>query len=160
MADTTRFPQGVLLTGTSVAVPAPVGTIKQLATGQLVVSLSATVASYGSLNGGLPVQVTADPGDGIAIPVTRSTHISFTSGGVGETGTLAVPTFVGQLMSLELGVFGGGARVVTAANEINQTPDTIMTFGAAADWIILMGVQSTALAFRWRVVANNGVGLA
>lgn len=101
----------------------------------------------------------ADPGDAAAIPVTRSASIAFTTGGSGETGTLAIPAYVGQLLSLTLDVDGGGDRVVTAASAINQTGNTIMTFADAGDHITLIGVQ-VAGAPVWRILANDGVALS
>ena len=56
-----------------------------------------------------------DPGTGEAIPVTVSAHIAMTTGGSGETGTLAAPAVAGQRLTLVLDVDGGGNRVVTAA---------------------------------------------
>lgn len=100
----------------------------------------------------------ADPGTGAAIPVTDSGVLMITTAGA-ETNTLADPTFVGQRLTMICSVYAVGDRVVTAAHGINQTGNTIMTFGAAQDFIELVGVTVNA-ALRWRVVANDGVALS
>lgn len=102
---------------------------------------------------------TADPGTGAAIPVTASTSISLTIGAGAETNTLAAPTAVGQRLSLVAGVVGGGTRAVTASAAINQANDTVMTFGAVNDWIVLEGVSING-TLRWRVASNDGVALS
>ena len=65
---------------------------------------------------------------------------------------------MGQRLSLICDVNVGNI-VVTASQAINQTGNTIMTFGAAADMIILEGMQLGG-ALRWRVVSNDGVALS
>lgn len=101
----------------------------------------------------------ADPGDAAAIPVTRSATVAMTTGGAGETGTLAIPTFIGQRLILVLDVDGGGDRVVTAASAINAAGNTQMTFGDAGDFIVLFAVQVGGV-LAWRVMENEGVALA
>lgn len=103
----------------------------------------------------IPLSVT-DPGTGVAIPVTTSATINITSAGA-ETNTLAIPTFLGQVLILNMNVFGGN-RVVTSAQGINQAGNTVMTFGAARDSIVLRSVLVGG-ALRWQVVANDGVAL-
>ncbi len=157
MADASRFPEGLLLTGTDVTVPAPVGTIKQNAAGQLVRSTSAAAAAYSTLNGLLPSSVTADPGTGAAIPVTQSTHVSITTVGA-ETNTLAIPTFIGQVLTMEMAV-DGGDRVVTVASAINLAGNTIITFNTVLDNIMLIAME-VAGTLAWRVVFNDGTTLS
>jgi len=101
----------------------------------------------------------ADVGDGAAIPVTTSLSMPITSGGAGETNTLAIPTFQGQRVTLYMDVFGGGDRVVTAASAINIAGNTKMTFGAARDFITLRGIQ-LAGALAWEVESNTLVALS
>jgi hypothetical protein len=102
----------------------------------------------------------ADPGHAQAIPVTRSASVEITIGSSGaETNTLAIPTFVGQTLQLNAAVVGTGTRVVTAAQAINQTGNTIMTFAAARDFILLVAVK-VGTALRWTVAANDGVALS
>lgn len=100
----------------------------------------------------------ADPGTGAAIPVTDSGVLMITTAAA-ETNTLANPTFVGQRLTMICSVYAGGNRVVTSANAINQAGNTIMTFGAAQDFIELVGVTIGG-ALRWRVAANDGVALS
>lgn len=100
----------------------------------------------------------ADPGDGQAIPVTRSATVAITTAAA-ETNTLAIPTFVGQKLFLICDTHAVGDRVVTSAQAINQTGNTIMTFGAAGDAILLQAA-TVGGALRWRVVANDGVALS
>jgi len=102
--------------------------------------------------------VIADPGDATAIPVTKSGTIAITTAAA-ETNTLAIPTFAGQRLSLICDVYAVGDRVITAAQPINATGDTIMTFGAAGDYIVLEAAQ-LAGALVWRVVGNDGVALS
>ncbi len=104
----------------------------------------------------IPVSV-ADPGTGAAIPVTTSATINITTAGA-ETNTLAIPSFLGQVLLLNMNVFVGN-RVITSAQGINQAGNTTMTFGAARDNIMLRSVLVGG-ALRWQVVANDGVALA
>lgn len=99
----------------------------------------------------------ADPGDGQAIPVTASGSIPITTAGA-ETNTMAIPTFVGQQISLICDVYAAGDRVVTVASAINQTGNNTITFGAAADFIVLTAAQLGGVLV-WRVTANDGAGL-
>ena len=105
----------------------------------------------------IPVAL-ADPGTGEAIPVTRSASIAITTAAA-ETNTLAIPAFVGQVMALVCDVYAVGDRVITAASAINQTGNTIMTFGAAADSIVLQGMQVGGVLVE-RIVHNDGVALS
>lgn len=102
--------------------------------------------------------VIADPGTGNPIPVTTSGVCMITTAAA-ETNTLAAPTFVGQELTLICDTYAVGDRVVTSAAPINQAGNSVMTFGAAADFIVLRAVKIGG-ALRWRVVANDGVALA
>lgn len=102
---------------------------------------------------------TADPGDAAAIPVTGTTSISLTIGAGAETNTLAAPTAVGQVLSLIASTVGGGTRAITASAGINKAGNTVMTFAAVSDWIMLRAVRYAG-ALVWRVAANDGVGLS
>lgn len=100
----------------------------------------------------------ADPGTGVAIPVTRSATVNIVTSAA-ETNTLAIPTFTGQRLLLNMDTRVGGDRVVTSSQRINQAGNTIMTFGAAGDCIQL-GAIKIAGAFRWQVLSNDGVALS
>lgn len=100
----------------------------------------------------------ADPGTGAAIPVTTSGVVPIVTAGA-ETNTLAIPTFIGQWLVLTMDTRVGGDRVVTSAQSINQTGNTIMTFGAARDTIRLEAI-TVGGALRWYVAANDGVALS
>jgi hypothetical protein len=100
----------------------------------------------------------ADPGTGAAIPVTRSAYVGIVTAAA-ETNTLAIPTFLGQRLILNMDTRVGGDRVVTCAQSLNQAGNTIMTFGAARDCIVLEAIKVGG-AFRWQVVSNDGVALS
>lgn len=102
-------------------------------------------------------QEVADPGTGKAIPVTRSAVINIVTAGA-ETNTLAIPTFLGQQLILNVSTFVG-ARVITASQAINQAGNTIMTFGAVRDCIVLEAIK-VGSALRWVVTGNDGVALS
>jgi len=98
----------------------------------------------------------ADPGDAAAIPVTASGCVALVTEGA-ETRTLAIPTFIGQKMTIYFKTDGGDG-VVTAASAVNQTGNNTLTFADAGDVIALEAIESGA-ALCWRVVHNDGVGL-
>ena len=100
-----------------------------------------------------------DPGDGVAIPVTRSISVPFTIGAGAETNPLAIPTFAGQRISMCSSVQGAGTRAVTAASAINQAGNTIMTFAALRDVIILEAIDIGGVLY-WQVATNDGVALS
>jgi hypothetical protein len=102
----------------------------------------------------------ADPGTGVAIPVTRSAQVDLTVGSAGaETNTLAIPVFAGQSLVLNAAVVGTGTRAVTCAQAINKTGNTIMTFAAARDFVMLVAVKLGS-ALRWEVAAIDGAVLS
>lgn len=99
----------------------------------------------------------ADPGTGVAIPVTRSASIAITTAAA-ETNTLAIPTFVGQKLVLSMSVRAVGDRVVTSAQRINTAGNTTITFDTAGDAIVLQAI-TIAGVLRWQVVVNDGCTL-
>lgn len=127
----------------------------------LVDFLQAHKAALDALDAALALgglAVVADPGDGEAIPVDKSATIGFTHAGA-ETNTLADPTFVGQRLVLSDDVATSGARVVTAASAVNQAGNTVMTFNAAGETIVLEAIAIGG-APKWRVTGNDGVTLS
>lgn len=115
-------------------------------------------AALQELYPGVPHVAIADPGDGGAIPVGRSGQCAITTTGVDDTRTLAIPTYVGQLLVISLDVDAGDA-VITAAAAINQTGNTVITMADAGDTVVLVGVQVGG-AKVWRVVSNDGATLS
>ena len=99
----------------------------------------------------------ADPGNAGAIPVTANGVCALTSAGA-ETRTLAIPSFMGQQLSLICDTYVGNI-VVTSAQAINQAGNTIITFGVVNDNITLKAMTIGG-ALRWRVIANDGVALS
>lgn len=96
-----------------------------------------------------------DPGDAGAISFGRwGTHIPLVSAGA-ETRTLANPTGLGQMLTLEMQTDGGDI-VVTVASAYNQAGSTTITFDDAGDFITLIAVQ-VGTNLRWRPLAGDGV---
>jgi hypothetical protein len=99
----------------------------------------------------------ADPGDGGAIPVTRSGTVAITTTGVDDTRTLAIPGKAGIKLAISLDVDGGDA-VITVAAAINQTGNNTITMGDAGDTVVLAAVQVGG-ALVWRLIVNDGAAL-
>lgn len=101
----------------------------------------------------------ADPGDGGTIRVTEDLQICEMVSAGAETRTLADPTKQGIRFTLRL-LTDGGDVVVTAANGLNATGNTIATFEDESDMLLLISVK-TSTGFRWDIVHNIGaVGLS
>lgn len=94
----------------------------------------------------------ADPGNAGAIAVTKSGVCLLTSAGA-ETRTLAIPTFLGQQIYLVDTVHAGNI-VITASQAINQAGNTIMTFGAVRDTVLLTAI-SIGGSLRWQVTSGE-----
>lgn len=92
-----------------------------------------------------------------AIPVRYSGSVNVTTAGA-ETRTLAIPSYVGQMLSLFFQTDGGDC-VVTAATAINAAGNTIITLNDANDSITLRAVH-TGAALAWRVISNDGATLS
>lgn len=106
-----------------------------------------------------PFEVT-DPRTGNPLEVTRWNQVVSLTVAGSETNTLADPTSAGQLLTIVADGYSSGSRVITAASAINQTGNTIMTFGADMDCITLISVPEGGGAYVWRVLANDGVALS
>ena len=92
-----------------------------------------------------------------AIPADTSAQYQITTAAA-ETNTLAIPDSEGLVISLYMKTRAVGDRVITVASAINQAGNTIMTFGADGDHIILVGIHN-GTALQWSVLMNNGVAL-
>ena len=92
------------------------------------------------------------------IPVTHSGSFPVTTAAA-ETNTLPDPTYLGQTISIFADTYAVGDRVITAASRINQTGNTIITLGAAGDFIKLEAI-TIAGALKWQVIANDGAALS
>lgn len=120
--------------------------------GSLITAANVETA-LAELAGRLPILL-ADPGTGVAIPVTRSASIAITQNGA-ETNTLAIPTFVGQTLDLYVDTDTSGARTVTSDQRINQAGNTTILMTEVGDFIRLVGITIGG-ALRWQVVVNDG----
>lgn len=163
--DISRFPQGIVIDG-SLLIARPVGAIVYDSTSNSFYrSTNAAVATYAFIGVGAlgnPIVRIADPGTGNPIPVTASVAISFAIAAVGETNSVAIPTFAGQQLLLMVGslVGGGSTRIVTFATvTINKATNTIATFNTARDFLLLEGVQKGA-TLGWQVILNDGATLS
>ena len=102
----------------------------------------------------------ADPGTAQAIPVTRSAQVDMTIGSAGaETNTLAIPAFAGQTLVINAAVVGTGTRAITASQALNVTGNTIMTFNAVRDCVVLTTIK-VGSALRWEITYNANVALS
>lgn len=102
-----------------------------------------------------------DPGNGGVIGPNMNLQIcEMVTGGSGETRTLRNPSRPGVRLLLRLKTDGGGNSVVTAANGLNVTGNTVATFADAGDQLELVSVSHTS-GYRWEILVNTGsVGLA
>ena len=99
----------------------------------------------------------ADPGDAGAIAVTRTGSCAITTAGA-ETRTLAIPSFIGQDLSISCDVYVGDG-VITVASAFNQAGNTIITLNTAGDTVALTAVQIGGV-LAWRLVVNDGAALS
>lgn len=127
--------------------------------GAITLGKSTTILTFQSKQAaGAATNTIADPGTGVAIPVTADGVVPIVTAAA-ETNTLAIPSYMGQELILAMDTRVGGDRVVTASQPINQAGNTIMTFGAARDTICLRGI-TVGGALRWQVAWNEGVALS
>jgi hypothetical protein len=101
----------------------------------------------------------ADPGTGNAVVVDRwNAQIPLTiAAGVAETNTLATPIRPGQKLTLVAASVGsGGSRAVTAASAVNQTENTVMTFGAERQIVAMESIPVGSGDYRWQIIVNEG----
>lgn len=108
-------------------------------------------------------QEIVDVGDGNAITYTTyGSYMPITTGASGETNTVTAPTSASQEMTLHMVVDGGGDRVVTFPAVLNVANETIATFAAVDDCLIVKSVQIAGAAgtYRWQVVLNDNITLS
>ena len=119
---------------------------------------SGTIWTFnGKVAYGANAQTIADPGASGAIPVTSNGVCNITSAGA-ETRTLAIPTFVGQLLTLCLDTDGGDC-VVTVASAVNQTGNNTITLNDAGDSVTLVG-RTVGGTRKWVLLSNDGAALS
>lgn len=106
---------------------------------------------------GATTQTIADPGASGAIPVLSNGVCNLTSAGA-ETRTLAIPTFVGQLLTLCMDTDGGDITV-TVASAANQAGNNTIVFNDAGDTVTLIG-RTVGGTRRWQIVQNDGATLS
>lgn len=109
---------------------------------------------------GQAVSYIPDPGDAKALPNDPVAHLTVVEmvSAAAETRTLAAPVRPGVTLCLLCKTYVGDI-VVTAASAINQAANTIMTFGAANDLIVLYSLRINDTLV-WRVWQNDGVALS
>ena len=104
-----------------------------------------------------PVLVIVAP-TATAISVVQSGSLAITQAGA-ETNTLAIPSFLGQNLTIFVDTDTSGARVITSSHRINQAANTIITLSDVGDFVKLEAI-TIAGALRWQVVANDGAALS
>lgn len=119
--------------------------------------LAGNVSFSAATRAGAAAFTIADPGNAGAISVTTNGVCALTSAGA-ETRTLAIPTFMGQRLSIVCDTYVGNI-VVTSSQALNQAGNTIMTFGAVRDYIALEAI-TVGGALRWQVLGVDGVALS
>lgn len=103
-------------------------------------------------------KVMADPGNAGRINVNEDLQICEMVSAAAETRTLDNPSKAGIRFVLRLFTDGGDV-VVTAANGLNVTGNTVATFNDASDILSLISVSHTT-GYRWQVLVNTGVSLS
>jgi hypothetical protein len=100
-----------------------------------------------------------DPGASGVIPVTESGICEIVTGGA-ETRTLAVPTFAGQAIVINMITDGGDCVITVADPHIDGTNNTI-TMNDAGDTIVLVARKTAATpTYGWALVCNVGCTLS
>ncbi len=104
-----------------------------------------------------------DPGTGHILPAKGVYgSISLVIGSGAETNTLADPDHPGQMLYIVAYTVGGGTRAITAATAVNAAGNTIMTFNAVRDTLLLVAVPyaSNTARCRWEVILADSVSLS
>ena len=104
-----------------------------------------------------PYEALQDPGTGNTIQLDRSLgSCRLAVGASSETRKLATPLRAGLFITIGCTTCGGG----TAALTVNGTYDgtnSVITFSAAAQFVFLMSIGTSATGYQWRVIGNVGV---
>ena len=96
-----------------------------------------------------------DPGAGGTITVKHTAFIPLVSAGA-EARALSDPDSLGQDLTLRM-ITDGGDITLTADTAFNQAGNTILTFGDVGDTAFLRSVQLSGGAYRWQVIALDGI---
>jgi len=102
---------------------------------------------------GIEPSAITDPGNAGSINSESPGYVNIVSAGA-ETRTLAIPQFLGQVISLNLQTDGGDVTL-TVTNGWNQIGNTAVVFNDAGDSATFIGVQ-VGSALEWRVVHLDG----
>jgi len=127
-----------------------------VAAGTITVDLPSTITLSGNITGGnllsggtLTLSGSEDLASGAAVNLAV-TATYFTTGGTGETGTLAAGT-AGRIKTFMMSGDGGGDMVITVTNAAWGGSGT-MTFADVGDGCTLQYINS-----KWFCIGNNGV---
>jgi cytochrome c oxidase assembly protein Cox11 len=96
------------------------------------------------------------------IPVDANYSVFVDVTGVGETSTLALPTYTGQKMVFYCATLGGGGdRTVAVANDINVANNSNFQFTAIHQNIVLEAMATDAVGgLVWTLTHNDGATLS
>jgi hypothetical protein len=120
---------------------------------------SANVKFNGPTRAETNARLIVDPGNAGAISVLNDGVCALTTGGSAQTRTVAIPSFVGQRLTLCLDTDGGGDVAVTFASDIDQSGNNVWTAGDAGDTLELVGATIGGTR-AWRMIANLGGALS
>lgn len=120
---------------------------------------SANIKFNGPTRAETNARLIADPGNAGAISVLNDGVCALTTGGSAQTRTVAIPSFVGQRLTLCLDTDGGGDVAVTFASDIDQSGNNVWTAGDAGDTLELVGATIGGTR-AWRMVTNLGGALS
>jgi hypothetical protein len=95
-----------------------------------------------------------------ALAPTYSGEYTMAIANAAETNTCTAPAFAGQVLAFGVTSRAGtGTRAITFASAINATGNTVATFNATTDILILQAV-TVAGTPAWRVMNSDGVALS
>lgn len=121
------------------------------------VTLDTTALTFSLFSSQLKI---TDPGTGTAIPVISTGIVPLVVGSAGaETNTLAIPSFIGQRLTIVADTVGTGTRAITSSQTINIAGNTVMTFSAARQLVELAAI-TVAGSLRWAILTNISVSLS